>query len=115
MNRRRSKRLTEEQRIRQEFMRRRRRADYNARRRAAKFTQELIDVDRMEILEREGRVCYLCGEFLSVHEMTLDHVVPLARGGAHTPENLRPAHRSCNSRKGKRLLSEIAFSKKEEA
>ena len=100
MNRRRRRRLTEEERARRQFMRRRKQADYNARRRAAKFTQELANVDRLEILEREGRVCYLCGQWLSVHEMTLDHVVPLARGGAHTPDNLRPAHRSCNSCKG---------------
>ena len=98
---------TDEERARRQFMRRRRRADYNARRRAAKFTRELSDVDRLGILERGGRACYLCGEWLSVHEMTLDHVVPLARGGAHTPDNLRPAHRSRNSRKGSKSLSEI--------
>ena len=106
MNRKRRQRLTEEERARRQFMRWRKQADYNARRRAAKFTRELSDVDRLEILEREGRVCYLCGQWLSVHEMTLDHVVPLARGGAHTPENLRPAHRSCNSRKGSKPPSE---------
>jgi 5-methylcytosine-specific restriction endonuclease McrA len=95
-----------EERIRRDFMRRRRRADQNARRRAAKLTKELTDVNRWELLEAAEHTCYLCGHFLSVHDMTLDHVVPLARGGAHTPENLRPAHRSCNSRKGSRLLSE---------
>lgn len=32
---------------------------------------------------------------------TLDHIIPLSKGGApEDPANLRPAHRSCNSRRG---------------
>jgi hypothetical protein len=31
-----------------------------------------------------------------------DHVKPLARGGSNWPANLRPACKSCNSRKGAR-------------
>ncbi len=33
---------------------------------------------------------------------TMDHIVPTARGGRHTPDNVVPACRSCNSRKGDR-------------
>lgn len=36
--------------------------------------------------------------------MTLDHIVPLSRGGPHTLANSQLAHRSCNSRKGTRDL-----------
>jgi len=32
-------------------------------------------------------------------KMTMDHVIPLARGGEHSPENVVPACFSCNSRK----------------
>jgi 5-methylcytosine-specific restriction endonuclease McrA len=34
--------------------------------------------------------------------LTIDHVVPLSRGGAHTAANVVPACQSCNSRKGDR-------------
>lgn len=34
--------------------------------------------------------------------LTIDHVVPLARGGSHTASNVVPACQSCNSRKGDR-------------
>ena len=38
--------------------------------------------------------------------MSIDHVVPLSRGGKHEIENLLPACRSCNSSKGAKLLEE---------
>lgn len=42
-------------------------------------------------------VCWLCGR---PGADTVDHIVPYALGGADTIDNLRPAHRSCNSRRG---------------
>lgn len=38
----------------------------------------------------------------------IDHIVPLARGGSDSIENLMPACKSCNSKKNARLLSELA-------
>lgn len=34
---------------------------------------------------------------------TLDHVVPLARGGEHSYRNVKLAHPLCNSRKGAKV------------
>jgi 5-methylcytosine-specific restriction endonuclease McrA len=49
-------------------------------------------------------VCYLCG--IPVASMAwMDHVVPIARGGIHCAENLRPACESCNRRKHDKLLA----------
>lgn len=36
--------------------------------------------------------------------LTQDHVIPLSKGGSHTKENVVPACRSCNGRKGNRLV-----------
>lgn len=44
-------------------------------------------------LPRTG-ICWICDKPGSD---TRDHVVPLAEGGTNTPENIRPAHRACNS------------------
>jgi len=44
-------------------------------------------------------VCWLCGY---PGADTLDHVVPVSRGGTNDPANLRPAHRGCNSDRGNR-------------
>jgi 5-methylcytosine-specific restriction endonuclease McrA len=36
-------------------------------------------------------------------KVTLDHIIPLSKGGTHTWDNVRPAHRRCNELKGDRL------------
>ena len=54
-------------------------------------------------------VCHICGKPIEDRRLlTFDHVIPLARGGSHTEENLRPAHRRCNSWKSDRLMSALA-------
>jgi 5-methylcytosine-specific restriction endonuclease McrA len=51
--------------------------------------------------------CYLCGtvvwEGVNLH---MDHVVPIARGGVHCAENLRPTCATCNLKKHARTLGE---------
>lgn len=62
--------------------------------------------DRIEVFERDGWLCYLCGcragldatPFDPSHP-TVDHVVPLSRGGEHTLTNARTACLGCNSAK----------------
>lgn len=46
-----------------------------------------------------GFRCWICG---SPDDLTIDHVKPLSKGGAHTLANLRPACSTCNSKKGSR-------------
>lgn len=41
--------------------------------------------------------CAYCGRQLE--KLTIDHIVPLSRGGEHTKENVVPACRHCNSSK----------------
>lgn len=67
-------------------------------------------IDRLRVIRRDGSRCYLCGRLLARHEITLDHVVPLERGGPHTEGNLRVACRSCNASKGTKLLHELSVS-----
>jgi 5-methylcytosine-specific restriction protein A len=48
-------------------------------------------------------VCYYCGRSTPPGELTMDHIVPLARGGRSTKGNLVPACKTCNNQK-KQLL-----------
>jgi 5-methylcytosine-specific restriction endonuclease McrA len=50
----------------------------------------------------KGR-CHYCGHDVPAGELTMDHVVPLARGGKSTKGNVVPACKSCNNQK-KQLL-----------
>lgn len=54
--------------------------------------------------EQEGRCAY-CGITLHGH-YHLDHLIPLARGGTHNPDNLRIACPTCNMSKGAKLIEE---------
>lgn len=81
-------------------------AEKASRRRAQMLGVEYEQVDRNAIIKRDGRLCYLCGIKVKWREVTLDHVIPLARGGAHTANNLRVACGPCNYRKQHRLLDE---------
>lgn len=42
-------------------------------------------------------VCALCSQ---PGADTLDHIKPLSQGGRNHIDNLQPAHRACNSKKG---------------
>jgi 5-methylcytosine-specific restriction protein A len=44
-------------------------------------------------------VCHYCGAQVPPKELTLDHIVPLVRGGKSTRGNCVPACKKCNSRK----------------
>jgi len=44
-------------------------------------------------------ICYYCGEKFSPEELTMDHIVPLIRGGKTTKGNVVPACKECNNKK----------------
>jgi len=52
-----------------------------------------------------GGRCAYCGDSATER----DHLVPLARGGTHTLDNLVPACGPCNRKKGDQLVSEWRF------
>lgn len=84
--------------------------DIQNRRRARMAGVATIEkIDRTAIIERDASTCYLCLRVLTKKEITLDHVVPLTRGGSHTYDNLRVCCRPCNTRKKSQLLQELSW------
>lgn len=47
--------------------------------------------------------CRWCGLALERHQITIDHVIPLFRGGSNLPDNLVPACEPCNKKRGHEL------------
>ena len=43
--------------------------------------------------------CWYCGCQVGFKNLTMDHVIPLARGGRSTRDNLVPSCKECNTRK----------------
>jgi len=48
---------------------------------------------------RAKGVCHYCGEQFPARELTMDHVVPLIRGGYTTKGNVVPCCANCNAEK----------------
>lgn len=71
---------------------------------AAQFVAPVVD---QEIFERDGWICQLCHRPVNPATprtapggATIDHIVPIYRGGLHCPENVQLAHYRCNIKKG---------------
>ena len=43
--------------------------------------------------------CYYCGRRFSPNELTMDHIIPMIRGGRSTKNNIATACKDCNNKK----------------
>ena len=67
------------------------------------------DITLEKLFRRDRGVCYLCGGGCDWTDMvegnagenypSIDHVIPVAKGGTHTWDNIKLAHRKCNTAK----------------
>lgn len=79
------------------------------------FRQSGCDAEpysRMQIFKRDKWRCGICGEKVDrklrhphMQSASIDHIVPLARGGADAEWNVQCAHLGCNSNKGDSIVS----------
>ena len=44
-------------------------------------------------------LCYYCSKLFKPKDLTMDHIVPLARGGRSTKDNLVACCKECNTKK----------------
>jgi len=57
-------------------------------------------------------ICHYCGKQYPRDELTMDHIVPVARGGTSTKGNVVPCCKPCNSDKKYLTPVEILLRKK---
>lgn len=81
--------------------------------RAEKYGGLVEYVNRDVIAERDGYLCYCCGETIDPDikwplpgSLSLEHIIPLSKGGDHTPANCAVSHSGCNLSKGNRVMKE---------
>lgn len=65
-----------------------------------------VRLSRDNIFIRDNHQCQFCGDFFSYRDLTLDHVMPVSRGGGKSWENLVAACRGCNHKKGNQTPKE---------
>jgi len=56
------------------------------------------------VYERARGMCHICTKPCEQEAGTLDHIIPLAKGGEHSYANCALAHWHCNQRRGARPL-----------
>lgn len=88
----------------------RRRANYQ-KRRALKAKVPSDSIRSLEVFERDGWMCGICGlqvdpavKWPDPRSPSLDHIIPLSRGGHHVESNTQLACLECNVAKGDRLV-----------
>lgn len=79
-------------------------------RRARLWAIEYEPIDRMSVFVRDGWKCGICGDRIDKNTAwpnpdspSIDHVIPVSRGGPHTYRNVQAAHLGCNVRKHARI------------
>ena len=82
------------------------------RRRANKLNNGFEIYTEEQVLNLYGTCCHICNEPIDLsaprsckqegwqNGLHLDHVIPMARGGSDTLDNVRPSHGLCNIKKG---------------
>ena len=53
-----------------------------------------------DVLDKWGMDCHICKTPIDIDNWHMEHVHPLAKGGSHTLENVKPSHPLCNLQKG---------------
>jgi 5-methylcytosine-specific restriction endonuclease McrA len=84
--------------------------NYSHRRRAQILGTAVEDFTAVEVFVADNWVCQLCKQpvdqqkqFPNPLSPSLDHIIPLSRGGGHVRSNVQLAHYICNVRKGSSL------------
>lgn len=67
-------------------------------------------IDHLVLFNLHGWTCHICKtqidprkRFPDLLAATVDHIIPLCRGGTHTWTNVAPAHAQCNFNKNDSL------------
>ena len=53
--------------------------------------------------KRSSGICHWCGRKFPVGELTMDHIIPIGKGGKSIKANLVPACKECNHSKKNHL------------
>lgn len=73
--------------------------------------RERVDGRRRLIYERDEYRCLYCEEAGDADFLSLDHLIPMSKGGASGIHNIVTACRPCNNAKGDAMLAGISIGK----
>lgn len=65
------------------------------------------DVDIAVVAKRDGYSCGVCGGRVPQREWSLDHILPISKGGGHSYANTRLTHLKCNRLRNNRGAAQL--------
>ena len=97
------------------------RAKENKRRRYIKTNGESQnDISLIRLIKRDKNICHICGGKCDINDFnivngsfivgnnypSIDHVIPISKGGKHRWDNIKLAHHHCNTVKSNKTIYE---------
>lgn len=74
----------------------------------------LSPMRKLRLFEAAGGVCHLCEQKI-YGKWDVEHIIPLALGGADDETNMAPAHKACHAPKTAQDVADIARAKRRKA
>lgn len=65
--------------------------------------------NRKNIIKRDNQTCQYCGKRLVLSECTLEHIVPVSKGGENSWDNVVIACTGCNKKKADKSLEQAGM------
>ncbi|MEH1780668.1 MAG: HNH endonuclease [Nostoc sp.] len=75
-------------------------------RRYSRLSHHQKDRKRPHLIAKYGMKCFWCGHNLKPETLTIDHYIPLSKGGSNKIKNLRLACDGCNQKRGNAMPEE---------
>lgn len=63
--------------------------------------------EKRRIYDRQNGLCAYCGQHRNIKYMTVDHIIPLSKGGTDSLDNLQCTCKKCNGLKSDMLPHEF--------
>lgn len=63
--------------------------------------------DKRRIYDQQNGLCAYCGQHRNIKYMTIDHIIPLSKGGTESLDNLQCTCKMCNRLKDNMLPHEF--------
>ena len=70
--------------------------------------RKFSDYEKKTVYAKANGECAICGKPVKFKRMTVDHKIPISKGGTNDLSNLQLAHLTCNRAKADMLADEFA-------
>lgn len=79
----------------------------SARRALRRGVERAEPVSLAVLVGRDNNRCGICGKVVPVAERSIDHILPISKGGVHSYSNTRLTHLRCNFRRQNRGAAQL--------